>query len=70
MGPELYAADYVPVLPADQVVWVDTTDFDAVDIESAATQVQAKLARHTTAVAARHDDVEGPWGAGAIESPA
>ena len=41
--PELYRADFQPVLPADQVVRVDTTDLDLVDLEGVATEVRRRL---------------------------
>lgn len=43
--PELYRAAYLPVLPAEDVVSVDTTDLGAVDIEDVTARVRSKLAR-------------------------
>ncbi|HEY5846076.1 MAG TPA: AAA family ATPase [Microlunatus sp.] len=47
--PELYRADYQPVLPADQVVRVDSTNLDLVDLEGVATEVRRKLPRQPRA---------------------
>jgi predicted kinase len=42
-APGYYAAAYQPVLPQEQVVHVDTTDLDAVDIADVASQVRERL---------------------------
>ena len=46
-GPEYHARPYVPVLPDGQVVEVDTTDLDRVDLDEVAEQVRALLRRGT-----------------------
>lgn len=43
-GPEYYASRYQPVLPDDQVVHVDTTDIDGLNIDGVVEQVHARLA--------------------------
>jgi predicted kinase len=44
-GAAYYSAPYVPVLPEEQVVHVDTTDLDRVDIAGVAEQIRARLDR-------------------------
>ena len=44
-GAEYYQSSYEPVLAEDQVVHVDTTDLDRVNVARVAQQVRARLAR-------------------------
>ncbi|HEU5484771.1 MAG TPA: hypothetical protein VFU98_07690 [Microlunatus sp.] len=45
MRPERYDTRYRPVLAEDQVIRVDTTDLDAVDVAQVTGQIRQRLTR-------------------------